>query len=40
MPNDPLGRAMSEDDCDTQDALLHDVYVLDYPQSGERIRST
>jgi ketosteroid isomerase-like protein len=31
-------RAVQEDDFDTQDALLHDDYVLDYPQSGERIR--
>jgi SnoaL-like protein len=31
-------RAMSEDDFDTQDSLIHDDYVLDYPQSGERIR--
>jgi ketosteroid isomerase-like protein len=31
-------RAVSEDDFDTQDSLLHDDYVLDYPQSGERIR--
>jgi len=33
-----FSRAMSEDDFDTQDALVHDDYILDYPQSGERIR--
>lgn len=31
-------KAFSEDDLDTQDALVHDDYVLDYPQSGERFR--
>jgi hypothetical protein len=31
-------RALSEDDFDTQDALLDDDYILDWPQSGERIR--
>jgi ketosteroid isomerase-like protein len=31
-------QATSVDDFDTQDALVHDDYVLHYPQSGERIR--
>lgn len=31
-------QAVSVDDLDTQDALIHDEYVLHYPQSGERIR--
>jgi ketosteroid isomerase-like protein len=31
-------QALSADDFDTQDSLIHDDYVLDYPQSGERIR--
>jgi ketosteroid isomerase-like protein len=31
-------RAASEDDFDAQDALIHDDYILDFPQSGERIR--
>jgi len=31
-------RAVSEDDFDTQDALIHEDYILDYPQSGERTR--
>ncbi len=30
--------AMSADDFDGQDALIHDEYLLEYPQSGERIR--
>jgi ketosteroid isomerase-like protein len=30
--------AMSNDDFDAQDALVHDDYVVEYPQSGERIR--
>jgi len=30
--------AVSVDDFDTQDALIHDDYLLLYPQSGERIR--
>jgi len=29
--------AISADDFDAQDAVLHDEYVLVYPQSGERI---
>jgi hypothetical protein len=33
-----FGQAMADDDFDTMDALIHDDYVLDYPQSGERIR--
>jgi ketosteroid isomerase-like protein len=33
-----FARAMEGDDFDTQDALIHDDYVLDLPQSGERIR--
>src|SRR4026209_1088369 len=31
-------RAMEADDFDTQHALIHEDYVLDLPQSGERIR--
>ena len=31
-------RAVSDNDFDTQDALIHDDYIGDYPQSGERIR--
>jgi hypothetical protein len=31
-------RAVADDDFDTQDALIHDDYIQDYPQSGERIR--
>jgi limonene-1,2-epoxide hydrolase len=31
-------RAVQEDDFDSQDALIHDDFILDYPQSGERIR--
>lgn len=31
-------QALSGDDFDTQDSLLHDDFVLEYPQSGERIR--
>lgn len=30
--------AVSVDDFDTQNALIHDDYLLLYPQSGERIR--
>lgn len=30
--------ATSTDDFDAQDALVHDEYVLTYPQSGEQIR--
>lgn len=30
--------AVSVDDFDTQDVLIHDDYLLVYPQSGERIR--
>ncbi|MBA2633410.1 MAG: nuclear transport factor 2 family protein, partial [Chloroflexi bacterium] len=30
--------AVSVDDFDTQDVLIHDDYLLLYPQSGERIR--
>jgi len=33
-----FAKALSEEDFDTQDALIHDDYVLTYPQSGERIR--
>ena len=33
-----FSKALSEEDFDTQDALLDDDYVLEYPQSGERIR--
>ena len=33
-----FGRALETDDFDTQDALIHDDYILDLPQSGERIR--
>jgi ketosteroid isomerase-like protein len=31
-------RAVADDDLEAQDFLLHDDYVLDYPQSGERFR--
>ena len=31
-------QAMALDDFDTQDLLIHDDYLLLYPQSGERIR--
>ena len=31
-------KANEADDFDTQDACLHDEYMLVYPQSGERIR--
>lgn len=31
-------RAFGRHDLDTIDALLHDDYVEEYPQSGERIR--
>ena len=31
-------RAIADDDFDTMDTLIHDDYVQDYPQSGERIR--
>ena len=31
-------RAVAEDDLDAQEALLHDDYILEYPQSGERFR--
>ncbi len=30
--------AIAEDDFDTQDDLIHDDYVLEFPQSGERFR--
>ena len=30
--------AVPVDDFDTQDVLIHDDYLLLYPQSGERIR--
>ena len=33
-----FARANAEDDLDALDALIHDDYVLDFPQSGERIR--
>jgi limonene-1,2-epoxide hydrolase len=33
-----FAKALSEEDFDTQDALIHDDYILEYPQSGERIR--
>ena len=33
-----FARALEADDFDTQDALIHDDYILDLPQSGERIR--
>lgn len=33
-----FARAVSEDDFDTQDALIDEDYLLDYPQSGERFR--
>jgi len=33
-----FAEAISADDFDGQDALIHDDYLLEYPQSGERIR--
>ena len=32
------GQAMAAGDLDAQDALLAEDYILEYPQSGERIR--
>lgn len=33
-------QALSADDFDAQDSLIHDDYVLEYPQSGERVRGS
>jgi len=43
MPNsreivDRFVRAMTDGDFDAQDELLHDDVIVDFPQSGERIR--
>ena len=35
---DRYATAIASDDFDAQDALVHDDYVLEFPQSGERFR--
>lgn len=35
---DRYAAAITQDDFDGQDALVHDDYVLEFPQSGERFR--